>query len=246
MHLAERLMRWKFTIQHIVGAKNYAPDVLSRSPTQGSSDERELSRSGTSSCPDYTGHNITINAISQNDQESSDSLEAQVLATTINTKLLLTSWQDLKTAGIADEEYSLLLNTVNSDLGRNSWPQDINEYKKFSNDLTSIDGVVTFKGRTVVSLTLRHKILKALHQSHQGVSGMSLRSSASVWWPNIGKDIENMRASCLTCHRNAPRQQPVSPPLPEHPFQLVSSDYCQFEGQVYLVMVDRYSNWPTV
>ena len=78
---------------------------------------------------------------------------------------------------------------------------------------------------------------------------MTLRSQHSVWWPNLSKDIERVRASCLTCHKNAPSQQPlppVNPPMPEHPFQLVSSDYFQLEGHVYLVLVDRYSNWPIV
>ena len=31
-HLAERLMRWSFSIHHIAGAKNFAPDALSRTP----------------------------------------------------------------------------------------------------------------------------------------------------------------------------------------------------------------------
>ena len=78
---------------------------------------------------------------------------------------------------------------------------------------------------------------------------MNLRSQTSVWWPNISKDMERARASCLTCLKNAPTQSPlppVSPPLPEHPFQLISADYFQYEGTTYLVLVDRYSNWPTV
>ena len=63
------------------------------------------------------------------------------------------------------------------------------------------------------------------------------------------KDIDLVRAACTTCNINAPSQQPlppVHPPLPDFPFQLVSSDYFQLEGQTYLVMVDRYSNWPTI
>ena len=174
IHLAERLMRWKFTIRHIAGAKNYGPDALSRSPSSG----EQSTRSGTSSRLDYTGQNSAINAISQDIQNDSDDLEAQVLATTVNNQLLLTSWNDLKVAGIADEEYVTLLNAVNSDLQKTSWPQNIQEYKKHRDDLTSVDGLITFKGRAVVPLSLRHKILKALHRSHQGVSGMNLQSTA--------------------------------------------------------------------
>ena len=39
---------------------------------------------------------------------------------------------------------------------------------------------------------------------------------------------------------------PVLPPHPKYPFQLVSSDYFTLQGHNFIVMVDRYSNWPVV
>ena len=78
---------------------------------------------------------------------------------------------------------------------------------------------------------------------------MTLRTQNSVWWPNISKDLDKVRATCSVCHKNAPSQSPlppVDPPLPDHPFQLISTDYFQLEGNTYLVLVDRYSNWPVV
>ena len=78
---------------------------------------------------------------------------------------------------------------------------------------------------------------------------MNLRSQQSVWWTNISADIATIRASCAVCRQNAPSQQPLpptQPPVPEHPFQLVRTDYFQLEGHTYLVLVDRYSNWSTI
>ena len=141
-------------------------------------------------------------------------MEAQVLATTANSPVLVTSWPHLRTAGIADHEYSALLNAVNSDLQDDSWPIDLQEYKRHKNNMSSVDRVVIYKGRAVVPASLRQNVLQSLHQSHQGVLGMNLRSQTLVWWPNISKDIENIH------HKNAPTQSPlppVSPPLPEHP-----------------------------
>ena len=120
---------------------------------------------------------------------------------------------------------------------------------KHKDDMTSVDGVVLFQGRAVVPTSLRHQVILALRPSHQDVSGMTLRSNNSVWWPNITQDINSVRSSCQTCNINAPTQQPlppVHPPLLEFPFQMVSTDYFQLEGQTYFVMVDRYSNWPTI
>ena len=34
--------------------------------------------------------------------------------------------------------------------------------------------------------------------------------------------------------------------LPEYPFQCICADYFQVKGVTYLIMVDRYSNWPVV
>ena len=39
---------------------------------------------------------------------------------------------------------------------------------------------------------------------------------------------------------------PVRPPMPDYPFQLVSSDFFSYAGKVYMVLVDRYSGWPSV
>ena len=78
---------------------------------------------------------------------------------------------------------------------------------------------------------------------------MALRTADSIWWPGITKDLDQVRQTCVTCTKNSPSQQPmppVDPPSPDYPFQLVSADYFAVSGHNYLVVVDRYSNWPIV
>ena len=78
---------------------------------------------------------------------------------------------------------------------------------------------------------------------------MVLRTSGSVWWPNISEDLAQKRESCQTCRHNAPTQLPTPPrppSTPQYPFQLISSDYFVINGHTYLVIVDRYSNWPVI
>ena len=208
-NLAERLLHWNFRIQHIAGAKNFAPNALSRSPTQDNSikttpQECHYTRSGTSSRPYVVGPSPALNTIQDTDQQQSDDLEAQVLANTANTPVLITSWPDLRTSGISDTEYSSLLHAVNSDLTSESWPVDLQDYKRHREHMRSVDGVVLFKGRAVIPAVLRPQILQSLYQSHQGVSGMTLSSQNSVWWPNITHDIDQVHATCSVCHRNAP------------------------------------------
>ena len=62
-------------------------------------------------------------------------------------------------------------------------------------------------------------------------------------------DIQRVRDECSHCHRIA-KSNPMQPPTditpPEYPFQKVCSDYFSFNNHEYVVIVDRYSNWPMV
>ena len=65
----------------------------------------------------------------------------------------------------------------------------------------------------------------------------------------MSADISRLREGCVKCRQNAPSQRHTSPtdlPVPEYPFQLVSTDYFSYSGQTYLIFVDRYSGWPIV
>lgn len=78
---------------------------------------------------------------------------------------------------------------------------------------------------------------------------MTARAESSVFWPGITPDITSLRASCQHCNRSAP-SNPRAPPTPltypEYPFQCLCADFFHFKGHYYLVIVDRYSGWPTV
>ena len=58
-----------------------------------------------------------------------------------------------------------------------------------------------------------------------------------------------MRQDCSICDKIAPslpHAPPMPLPTPEYPFQMVASDYFELGGRSYFVVVDRYSNWPSV
>merc|ERR1712082_16725 len=231
-HLAERLQWWNFDIHHIAGAKNFAPDAFSR--TLGP--HPAVAVVGALGAPD--------DAVEQ----WSASLEAQVLATTVTRTNLVVSWDLVRNAGIVDGSYASLLHAVTGSGGDSAWT-GLEEYRRYAKEFTTVDGVVLFRGRVVIPTALRRQVLQALHRAHQGVTGMNLRAQDSVWWPGCSRDIEAVRGGCMTCARNAPSQSatpPITPPVPQYPFQYVSSDYFAYAGVNYLVFVDRYSGWPSV
>lgn len=78
---------------------------------------------------------------------------------------------------------------------------------------------------------------------------MTARAEASIFWPGITKDITATRDRCATCNSNAPSQPAmpsITPEEPLYPFQHVAADFFHHQGITYLVIVDRYTNWPVV
>ena len=47
-------------------------------------------------------------------------------------------------------------------------------------------------------------------------------------------------------HKNQPKSPPTELHYPQYPFQKVCADFFSYKGKSYLVVVDRYSNWPIV
>ena len=84
---------------------------------------------------------------------------------------------------------------------------------------------------------------------HQGVTSMRARAESTVFWPGITPAITALRANCHHCTRMAP-SQPSAPPYPPvppvYPFQCICADFFHYMGVQYLVIVDRYSNWPII
>ena len=112
-----------------------------------------------------------------------------------------------------------------------------------------MDGVIPYKLRTVIPPSLRQHVLTILHSAHQGVTSMTTRAEMTVFWPGITPAITATQANCHHCNRMAPSQPnapPFPPVLPAYLFQCISADFFHYKGKNYLVVVDRYSNWPII
>ena len=76
-----------------------------------------------------------------------------------------------------------------------------------------------------------------------------LRAAECVWWPCLSADVQRRRDECHRCSTHAP-SQPRDPPHrypdPNYPFEQLVADFFEIRGRHYIVIVDRYSNWPIV
>ena len=180
-------------------------------------------------------------------------LEEDLIAASISTLDTFKSvtWERVRIATSSDETMNKLLDMIESGLpeNRREFPQPLQEYSQFSQHLSSLDGVILYKDRIVIPPSLRNEVLDSLHAAHQGVTAMTARAESSVFWPGITTAIKDLRNKCNHCNRIAP-SNPSAPPTPlidpDYPFQCICADFFHYKGLNYLVIVDRYSNWPIV
>lgn len=114
-------------------------------------------------------------------------------------------------------------------------------------ELSAQDGCVLWGARTVIPPPGRVALLKALHQSHPGMSRMKALARSYMWWPRMDQDIEREVSVCQECQENrkAPQNAPLHPwEWPERPWLRIHIDYAgPFLGRMFLVIVDAHSKW---
>ncbi|CAL4115974.1 unnamed protein product [Meganyctiphanes norvegica] len=225
---------------HIPGVKQCAADGLSRYPV----DPAEVM-----DLPDDVATLFKLEDPSCTDVEEATLLMA--LSTFQASPITSVTWDLVRTATASDETLNALLDLIEAGFPSPSLeiPQALRVYLPLQDHLSTVDGVILYNDRVLIPPSLRPNVLSTLHAAHQGTSTMLARAESSVFWPGITKDIQRIREQCNQCHRNAPSNPsapPTPPVLPAYPFQYVCADYFTHKGIAFLVIVDRYSNWPII
>lgn len=254
-NLKEKTLRYRFRIVHIPGVRNRAADAVSRHPSGNPTPEILCLPDDIASLQDHETirHNFLAGVRTRdNEDDYHDSIdepdESVVFAL---ASLHSVTWDRVREATASDEDMHLLTSLIEEGLPqfRHELPPPLRSFHQFREHLHSSDGVIIYKGRVVIPPSLRQDVLSALHSAHQGTTSMTARAESSIFWPGITSAITTVRANCTHCNRMAP-SQPSAPPtplvLPVYPFQCVCSDFFSYKGVTYLVIVDRYSNWPII
>nr|XP_039263276.1 uncharacterized protein K02A2.6-like [Styela clava] len=250
------MLPFKFTIVHVAGKKNLGPDAASRHPV-GKGDLMPLPGEPEELKDFYSRSELrrtTLLSLSQHtvdDDMANDTSLSSAAAATINSVSPVITWDMVREETASDRVSRMLIEHIQDGFPEDcrSVPAEVRPFQKFANSLSIVDGVILMGHRIVIPAALREPILEALHSAHQGVSAMRARAVDSVYWPNISIDISRIRDSCGHCHRMA-KSNAMQPPAditpPDYPFQKICSDYFTYRGKDYVVIVDRYSNWPMV
>ena len=51
----------------------------------------------------------------------------------------------------------------------------------------------------MIPVSMRLDVLDELHEGHQGITKCRERAKASVWWPGLSKQLEELVNNCSTC-----------------------------------------------
>ena len=103
--------------------------------------------------------------------------------------------------------------------------------------------------RIVIPVSMRNQVLQAIHLGHQGENRCILRARESVFWPGISTDIRQMVKDCDLCNKNQPVQPKLpimQPDLPARLWEKLGTDFFEFNGKKYLMVVDHYSRFPVI
>ena len=256
LNLKEKTLGYRFSIIHVAGKKNLGPDAVSRYPA-GTPDRLTLPGEPSEiDSLDVTAVSCreTLASLCQHSEDediANDTAMVMEASQTLYAVSNVVTWDMVRESTASDPTLVELMNHIIS-----GFPTDCRElavehrpYYRYAASLCVVDGVVLLGQGIVIPPALRGPILDALHSAHQGVSVMRARANDTVYWPDINVDIARVRDQCMSCHQMA-KSNPMQPPsdikTPEYPFQMICADYFTFNNTDYVVVVDRYSNWPMV
>ena len=157
----------------------------------------------------------------------------------------------MKEATSSDDELSTLREQVII-----GWPETAKQAPKCirsyfcMKDFISVeDGVLFFGERLLVPASMKKEYLLRIHEGHLGITKSQLRARECLYWKNMNQQIEEHIGDCAEClinSRSNVKEPMMAHETPSAPWQVISSDLFELDGQSYLLVADHYSKMPFV
>ena len=122
----------------------------------------------------------------------------------------------------------------------------VRELWKQKDQLHVADGILFCDDQIVVPRSMRRTILDKLHESHIGIVKTKEHARKVVFWPRMGRDIEEYISKCRICQKYQPNNQKKSMmphQIPNRAWKKVGCDLFEFNGTKYLLVIDYYSKY---
>lgn len=124
----------------------------------------------------------------------------------------------------------------------------LTEYLRRKDELSVDKNCVLWGSRVIIPEKLQPAIMLMLHDQHPGITRMKLLARSFVWWPGLGRDIDDTVSSCLICQctRNAASKVPLKQwPSATRRWERLHIDFAEDPEtrQQMLVLIDSFSKW---
>ena len=187
---------------------------------------------------------------SHNECDSAETEIKEIKVTVCDVELNTspTKLDQIKTETQVDEELQMLVWYINS-----GWPakhseclESIRKYFNFRDELSVVDSLEG--NHIVIPAKLWDDALSQLHQSHLGKSKTILHARTCIFWPGINLDIKNLISRCNECQKfqNKQPQDFNKSRIILALWDMIASDLFEFNGRIYLLLVDHYSKFMVV
>ncbi|UYV65294.1 K02A2.6-like [Cordylochernes scorpioides] len=169
----------------------------------------------------------------------------EVLMTTPTNK---SSYEELQTLTKEDQELQELKTLILYGWPnyKSAVPESCKKYWPYRDELSTNEDLI-FKGsRVFIPLRWKAKILKLIHEGHQGTNSCLRRARDSIYWHGISQDIINTVENCRTCQanqRNKTKEPMIIKEIPSLPWEIVAADIFSIKGKNYLLITDNYSGF---
>ena len=218
-----RLLRFKYTISHVPGKSLVVADTLSRAPV--------------------TKHT------SEHDKRQNEEIELYVNSVLSEVPASDKRLEEIRERQREDEVCrQMVIYCKDGWPERASCPEALKAYWSERNEITLVKGILMKGCRIIIPSVMRLEILDRLHEGHQGITKCRARAKASVWWPGLSKQVEDLVHGCRRCaeHKNGFTEPLIPSVTPERPWQIVGTDLFHLKGNTYILVVDYFSRYVEV
>lgn len=217
-----KLQRYTFSVHYKPGSLLYLADTLSRASLQRPH-----------------GAMITGFEVFRLDIENTKA---------INPRITNATSLEIQQATLNDNTCRDVMTLIQSGWPRtkDELPQHLQMFWQFRDELSTDNNMIFKANQTYIPGILRSKMLKRLHSNHYGPDSTLRMARDLIFWQGMPAAIRDMCNNCETCAKFpciTPREPMLSYPTPELPWQIVSQDLFQWEGNNYLITVDHYSDF---
>ncbi len=191
---------------------------------------------------------LSRKSLSDQDTSLSEGMDIQVHTVYSSLPISDSKLEEIRAQTEKDQQFQILKGVI-----QRGWPEEkrkcplsVSEFWNHRDELSYLHGII-FKGeKIIVPRSLRPDMLSRIHASHLGIEKSKQRARDIMFWPGMGKEIENIISKCSICltYRPSNTKEPmISHKIPDRPWQVVATDLFTWNNEDYLVTVDYYSRY---